>query len=244
MLVFKTTYKPFGNKAILIEWPQEISEEILQDILSFKNKIQLHYTGFYDITTAYNSLTIYLNSIIINFDNEIISLNKIYSYNVEKTKYKKNFTWRIPACYHSDLAPDLESFLELKNLTLSKLIDLHSRTIYTVYFLGFLPGFPYLGGLSNQLHLKRKTAPDLNIKKGAIGIGGQQTGVYTVDSPGGWHIIAKTPINFFDINKEPPCFIKAGDKIIFDPISKSTYNSIAKQILNDTYKIKKQNLYV
>jgi KipI family sensor histidine kinase inhibitor len=234
---FNLIYKAFSSRAILIEWPREISETVLKDILNFKYKIQNHYTDFYDISTAYNSLTIYLSKDILSIEKEVNKLNEIYRYGLENTSVK-NCVWQIPVCYDKGLAPDLESFLSAKKLTLQQLIDLHAKRLYTVYFLGFLPGFPYLGGLSKELFMPRKLSPDLNIKKGAVGIGGQQTGIYSIDSPGGWHIIGKTPLTLFDVNKNPPCFLKAGDKIIFEPITKSAFDEIIDQVLKSTYTVK------
>ncbi len=238
MTSFNLTYKPFGNKAILIEWPREISEIVLQDILKFKYKIQNHYTDFYDISTAYNSLTIYLNKDILSIEKEIYKLNEIYKYGLENTN-KKNCIWHIPVCYDKELAPDLKSYLTSKKMSLQQFIHLHAR-LYTVYFLGFLPGFPYLGGLAKELYMSRKPIPDLTVEKGSVGIGGRQTGIYSIDSPGGWHIIGKTPVSFFDVTKNPPCFLKAGDKIIFESISKEIFTEISDQILKGTYTIKKE----
>ncbi|MFK5891245.1 MAG: 5-oxoprolinase subunit PxpB [Flavobacteriaceae bacterium] len=241
MSPFKLTYKTFGNKAILIEWPLEISETILYDILKFKQRIKNHYSDFYDISTAYNSLTIYLNKELLNIDKEIDILNKIYLLGLDKN-LSNNYIWHIPVCYDKTLAKDLSAFLKLKNLDLKQLISSHSAPLYTVYFLGFLPGFPYLGGLPKELHAPRKSQPELHIAKGAVGIGGQQTGIYPQDSPGGWHIIGKTPLSLFDVSNNPPCLLKAGDKIKFEPVSVTTFNEIKNQIVAHTYTFKKEAL--
>ena len=103
-------------------------------------------------------------------------------------------------------------------LEVNELIHLHSKNTYMVYFLGFMPGFPYLSGLNPRLHYQRKEKPKVNVPKGSVGIGGKQTGIYTTDSPGGWHIIGSTPINLFDSTTSPPCFIKPGDIISFKKI--------------------------
>ena len=118
----KLTLKPFGNKAILIEWPPVISESILKDILCFKHKLQNHYANFYDISTAYNSLTIYLKSAFLDFENEVEKLNTIYNLEI-KSKEIENYIWHIPVCYDKDLAPDLDSFLKVKKLENNSLLS-------------------------------------------------------------------------------------------------------------------------
>jgi len=241
MSFFNPTYKPFGKKAILIEWPNKISESILYDILRFKENIRTSYNNFKDITTAYNTLTVNLNNIDLMIDIEIVKLKKIYKNNTV-IKSLKNYLWHIPVCYNSALAVDLENVLEIKNMSLKKLIKRHSEPIYTVYFLGFLPGFPYLGGLPNILHMPRKAMPKNSVTQGSVGIGGQQTGIYTTDSPGGWHIIGKTPLLFFDANKKEPCLLKAGDKIKFESVSKEQFLTIKEQVKRGIYNIKKEIL--
>jgi len=116
---------------------------------------------------------------------------------------------------------------------------MHSNNIYTVFFMGFLPGFMYLGGLDERLFFNRKPNPRLHIAKGSVAIGGKQTGVYPSKSAGGWNIIGRTPISFFNIKDEIPCFTKAGDKIKFVPISLDEYHRIEKRIVKNTYTISK-----
>ncbi len=239
--MYNLSYKAFGNKAILIEWPQLISEEILYDILSFKNKIEDLYNNVLDISTAYNSLTIYLKKEILDIEKEKFKLNQIYILGFKDTDIK-NFVWYIPVCYNKAVAPDLVDFLKQKNLELQQLIKYHIKNLYTVYFLGFLPGFPYLGGLPKVLHIPRKKTPHIKVEKGSVGIGGQQTGIYTMDSPGGWYIIGKTPISFFDANLKEPCFLKAGDKIKFESISYKQYLNLSNQVERGLFKLKKEVL--
>ena len=134
--------------------------------------------------------------------------------------------WKIPVCYDAVFGIDLKTISEEKNLPIEAIVKHHSQTIYTVYFIGFLPGFLYLGGLNETLYMPRKSTPRLKIEKGAVAIGGSQTGVYPSDSPGGWNIIGNSPIEFFNPKLKTPCFAKAGDHIIFQPISLSAYKNI------------------
>ena len=116
---------------------------------------------------------------------------------------------------------------------------MHLSALYRVYFLGFLPGFLYLSGLDSRLYLKRKKKPLLNVPKGAVAIGGMQTGIYPNISPGGWHLIGNTPVNLFNPKKNPPCFAKPGDWISFEQINSQTYSKIESEQQNGNYQLDK-----
>lgn len=216
------TYQPYGENAILISWPNEISESNRQEIYIFNQKIQSLVPKYIiETVTAYCSLTIYLQSDC----NQKALLTKLKSLQL-KQKYIVNQSklWEIPVCYDLSLGLDLKELAQQKKLSVEKVIQLHSQTIYTVDFLGFLPGFPYLSGLNPMLHTPRLKTPRQSITKGSIGIGGNQTGIYPIDSPGGWNIIGQTPLSFFDPNKPQPCFIRPLDTIKFQVINFDEFN--------------------
>ncbi len=225
-MAFNLTYKPFGERSILIEWPAVINEVILQDIIRFKEEItSFNIESIVEIKTAYNSLLIIYNAVCRNFENEVSILKSIYkSSDLEYDRMSK--LWVIPVCYDSVFGIDLEAIALEKGLSKEVVIKRHIQAIYTVYFIGFLPGFLYLGGLDESLYIPRKSTPRLQIKKGAVAIGGQQTGVYPSESPGGWNIIGNTPVEFFNPKLETPCFAKSGDKICFKSVSLKEYNDI------------------
>ncbi|MFK4996767.1 5-oxoprolinase subunit PxpB [Bacillus sp. N9] len=109
----------------------------------------------------------------------------------------------IPVCYEEPFSPDLTAVAHYHHLTTSEIINIHSAPIYHVYFLGFAPGFPFLGGMNEAIATPRKDTPSLQISKGSVGIAGKQTGIYPFASPGGWQIIGRTPIDLFNINNDP-----------------------------------------
>lgn len=119
----------------------------------------------------------------------------------------------LPVCYDARLAPDLTAVAEYTGLGVEAFVDQHSRADYRVYFLGFKPGFAYLGGLPEALHMPRKDSPRLNVPAGTVGIGGAQTGIYPGPSPGGWQLIGRTPIRLFDLQQSPPSFLQPGDRL-------------------------------
>ena len=239
---FDITYKPYGNQAILVEWPAKIDENILKDIIIFKNKIEKNRIKvIVDIINTYNSLTIIYNTTIENIYDEILTLKSIKNQKNIATS-EQNYLWNIPVCYDEKFGIDLQEISEIKKLTIDELIHLHSSAIYTVYFIGFLPGFLYLGGMDKRLHFPRKGSPRLNVSKGSVGIGGSQTGIYPSQSAGGWNIIGNSPISLFNVASDNPCFAKAGDKIRFAPIDFHEYQHIELQVAHGMYKLKKEML--
>lgn len=233
-------YKPFGERSILIEWPQVISENVLESLLSYKHKLENYsFKQKVYIKHAYNSILITYDLTINNFYDEVLTLKSIFNSEFKDVK-KEPKLWNIPVCYDLEFGMDLEEISNKNNLTISDIIRLHTSPKYLVYFLGFLPGFLYLGGLDEQLHFPRKKTPRLNIEKGSVAIGGSQTGIYPTQSPGGWQIIGKTPINFFDLDAEKPCFANAGDKIQFVSVSRSDYDSILTKVERKDYIIESE----
>ncbi|MGC6429446.1 MAG: 5-oxoprolinase subunit PxpB [Jejuia sp.] len=223
---YELTYKRYGASSILIEWPQNIDTSILDDILVFKSRIEEAYSKeLRFVNNAYASLLLSFKEDILDFSSEIEKLKIMYQSSKESQISEKKL-WKIPVCYDESFGIDLEFLSKDKIISISEIIDLHSQPIYTVYFIGFLPGFLYLGGLNELLFTPRKASPRLNVPKGAVALGGSQTGVYPSESPGGWQIIGNSPINFFNIKDEDPCFAKAGDALKFYPVSLKVYNDI------------------
>ena len=214
----------YNEDSILIEWPKIINKSILNDILNFSNKLSKIKTIHY-IMNGYNSLLIRYKSNIKSFDKEIINLKNLYKEKISnKTIIKKH--WKIPVCYEDKFAPDISYVSKKLNLSSAKIIKLHTLKKYKVYFIGFLPGFLYLGKLDNKLKIPRKKNPSKDYMGGSIGIAENQTGIYPNVSPGGWNIIGNSPIVFFDPLNNPPCFAFSGDTVEFYSINEKEYNRI------------------
>ncbi|RIM80640.1 5-oxoprolinase subunit PxpB, partial [Staphylococcus arlettae] len=135
----------------------------------------------------------------------------------------------IPVCYGGDYGPDLEEVAAVHNLSTTQVIDLHTKEDYLIYLLGFMPGFPFLGGLSSQLHTPRRSEPRTQIPAGSVGIANNQTGLYPKSSPGGWQIIGQTPIEVFNIERQPMCLYQPGDYIHFYSITTEEFQHIVEQ---------------
>jgi KipI family sensor histidine kinase inhibitor len=132
----------------------------------------------------------------------------------------------IPVCYDLELGPDLLDVAQHAGLSLDEVVRQHSSPTYLVYFLGFSPGFVYLGGLPEALHTPRLATPRPSIVGGSVGIAGSQTGIYPVDSPGGWRLIGRTPVCMFDPEATPPTRLQPGDRMKFSPIDRATFEDM------------------
>lgn len=240
MTSYKLSYKRFGERAILVEWPAIIDKNILNDVLHFKYKIKTHYNEYkVQITNAYNSLLVSYDLEFVDFDKRVDELKQLYDSKSNRGGSASKL-WKIPVCYDDKFGIDLDGLSTTKGLSRDEMIQLHTEVVYTVYFIGFLPGFLYLGGLNERLHTPRKKTPRLDIEKGSVAIGGKQTGIYPSQSPGGWHIIGNSPINFFNVNNNPPCFAKAGDYIQFYSVTLNVYNDIKTLVEAGVYQLESE----
>lgn len=222
---YKLTYKQFNENSILIEWPESIALEINNEVHVFAEVLRKVFReALIDLIPAYQSLTLVLKEPINNL-NELVNQLKLLYVTNEADKHYKPVIWELPVCYEAPYAPDLEILTKLTRLSREEIIRLHSETLYTVYFIGFLPGFLYLGGLNELLHIPRKETPSRKVSKGAVAIGGMQTGIYPEESPGGWYVIGNSPITLFDSSQSIPTPINPRDKIMFTPITKDEYEN-------------------
>ena len=237
---FQLTYKLFGRSAILVEWPANISQDIIQDIISFERHIK-EIDSILDTIIAYNSLLIRYQNPIVDQELTIRQLKNKYTASSYLIK-QDQFLWEIPVCYDASFGLDLEEIANKKKCSVADIVRLHTETDYLVYFIGFQPGFLYLGGLHQNLHVPRKSNPRVRVDKGSVGIGGAQTGVYPQNSSGGWNIIGKSPLNFFNMKATNPCFAKPGDRIQFVAVDIHTFYEIEREVIKQEFIIKKRPL--
>ncbi len=222
------SYFIYNESSILISYDNPIDSELVYTISNYKINIEKHIKGcIIEIVQSINSLLIIFNKDKVSSSELISELKKIE--NKESNYLKSNKIWQIPVCYDTKYAVDIESLANDKQLSPSEIIDAHKSKIYDVLSLGFLPGFMYLGFTHEHLYCERKQTPSLDIKKGSIGIALNQTCIYPQDSPGGWHIIGISPIDFFDLGSKAPCFAKPGDKIEFIEISSKQFQKMKKE---------------
>ena len=222
------TYFVFNERSILISYNHSINSKLISDLSNTRKTIETHLNDcIIEVVQSINSLLIIFDINKISANDLIKDLKRIED--MEDDLSESNKTWQIPVCYDLKFAIDLENFAKEKKLSTSEIINIHKSKVYDVLSMGFLPGFMYLGFTDKNLHCERKEVPSLDIKKGSIGIALNQTCIYPQNSPGGWHIIGVSPLNFFDLKSKNPCFAKPGDKIQFTEISNIQFQKMKKE---------------
>ncbi len=203
-----------------LKWDLEVSDRLLQVQIATKKHLEVNFKqDIQEIRIGFKTLGIVWNQqVLLEKVNDCIE--QMEENQISPLSQK---TWEIPVCYEEEFAKDLIPLAESKGLSPEEVINLHSKRPYRIHFFGFLPGFMYLQGLPEILHSARKPIPDRSIPAGSVAIGGSQTGIYPANSPGGWHLIGRSPIFFFDPKKQPPVWAEAGDRVQFSPISKEEY---------------------
>lgn len=217
-----------GDSSLLVEFGKEIDPEINRKIVATVQLMkEQHIEGVVDVIPAFASLLINYDPRVIGFEDfkeRIRNLLKVDA----KAGARSRRIYEIPVCYGGEYGPDLASIAENAGLSEEEVIRIHSSRDYLIYMLGFLPGFCYLGGLDERIFTPRLANPRLKIDAGSVGIGGSQTGIYPLDSPGGWQLMGKTPVKTYDPDREIPILVEAGDYIRFIPIDETEYKRIKK----------------
>ncbi|HEC96289.1 MAG TPA: 5-oxoprolinase subunit PxpB [Euryarchaeota archaeon] len=208
-----------GDSAIAIFLGNKIDEEINDKVLIVAKKIEdKKIKGIIEVVPTYTSVYIYYDPLEANYKEIISKIQEIVK-SVAKVREKiKTRTIQIPVAYGGDFGPDLEFVAKYHNMTEDEVIEIHSKPLYRVYMLGFTPGFAYMGGLDKRIATPRLKMPRKKVPAGSVGIAGEQTGIYPIESPGGWRIIGRTPLKLFDPRKEPPTLLLPGDRVKFVPI--------------------------
>ncbi|WP_409289838.1 5-oxoprolinase subunit PxpB [Peribacillus sp. SCS-37] len=234
-------FYPLGDQAVVIELGKDINEES-------QRKVQL-VTSFLDgnmepwmveYIPAFTTVTVFYDPVEVI--TQFRGLSK-FPYDIVCTQLKRLLsqmpasgeipqrTVEIPVCYGGEMGPDLPFVAEHNGLTQEEVIHIHSSGEYTVFMIGFAPGFPYVGGMSDTIATPRRDTPRLKIPPRTVGIAGKQTGVYPIETPGGWQLIGRTPLELFRPEEEPPTLLRAGDKIKFNPISIEEYIRLRGDLL-------------
>ena len=208
---------PSGESIIIIQDLKNLKSSSL-----FRYIEKLNLTEIEDIISLKNSLGIIFNPYKITSERLIKKIQNVISDKNLNIK-KKSKTWKIPICYDKDFAIDFKEISSISKLDLEQLKKKHFNKTYEVDLIGFLPGFLYLGDLDKSLRFPRKKNPRTSIPEGSVGIAGNQTGIYNIESPGGWNIIGRTPLKLFNKSKNPPININQGDKVIFQEITKEDF---------------------
>ena len=182
--------------------------------------------GLRDVVPAYRSMTVYFDPLLCDgqrLADDLLTLSQT----LPSSRAKPPRTHDIPVCYGGVSGPDLDEVARLSGLSPDEVVALHHSVAYRVYMLGFLPGFPYLGSVPSAIRVPRLAEPRMKVPAGAVAIAGQQTGVYPLESPGGWRILGRTPLRLFNPARPEPCLLAPGDQVRFVPIDSQTFKQLA-----------------
>lgn len=225
---------PVGDQAITLQFKQVISDEVNKQVISMMNSIsraKLH--GVTELVPTYASLLVYYDPRLISYQALSWQLHTLVTEQAIEPYGQREVI--IPAVYGSKWGPDLEDVALYHKLTPQEVIHIHTSVQYRVYMLGFSPGFPYLGGLPSQLHTPRLSTPRAQVPAGSIGIAGSQTGMYSLATPGGWRIIAHSPLRLFEASNAEAFLLRVGDFVRFTAVSVDEYEDVRDQVLKGTY---------
>lgn len=228
--------KRYSENTVTVYIGDGISESVNKTLVHLKHELENRkIDGVTEIVISYTSLIIYFDIFKIRGEEleEMLKDIDLEALEGQSLEYK---LVEIPVCYGGEFGPDLDRFEE-DGLTPEEVIEMHSGTEYLVYMLGFMPGFPYLGGLDERLFKDRLDNPRTSIPAGSVGIGGKQTGMYPFTSPGGWNLLGRTPVPLFDEGREPSILYEAGDRIVFKAIDEDEYKAIEQQVASGDYEV-------
>lgn len=223
------SFSPLGDQAIIIEVGNEINEETHHRIRAIASLLEAdppHWMT--EFIPAFTTVSIIYNPLHVSYGELKSGLTALLK-KASDIKIPPPRTIEIPVCYGGDHGPDLEFVAQHNGLSIEEVIAIHTGASYTVHMIGFAPGFPYLGGMSEKIAAPRRESPRVTIPERSVGIAGNQTGVYPISTPGGWQLIGRTPTRLFLPKKEIPSLLRAGDTIFFKQITAEEYQALEEK---------------
>lgn len=224
------TFNIAGDQSILVTFSeQHISDEASKSVRKLAELVERKkVVGMEEVILGYSSLLVHYNPMKITYESMLQILKKLLQ-QIDLSENEQTNHIEIPVLYGGALGPDLAEVAHFHNLPEEEVIRVHTTPSYTVNFLGFTPGFPFLSGLSSKIATPRLANPRTRIRAGSVGIANNQTGIYPVNSPGGWQLIGHTPITLYDSQRHNPFLLSPGDKITFKAITKEEYVQLIRQ---------------
>ncbi|MGM9949820.1 MAG: 5-oxoprolinase subunit PxpB [Lysinibacillus sp.] len=230
------TIHPLGDSALVVHLGEGIDPAIHEKVQHLSLLLENNpFPGFIEAVPSYNRLTVYYHpaavysmtaapmkkspyQMVSSFVSELLK-------EMGTSRRAEQRLIDIPVAYGGEHGPDLGHVASHNGLSIEEVIHIHSSAEYLVYMIGFAPGFPFMGGMDERIATPRKDSPRLSITPGSVGIAGKQTGIYPLETPGGWQIIGRTPLDLFLPEDTPPTLLQSGDKVRFIPISPEEFAS-------------------
>lgn len=234
----KPKYLLAGDSTLIVEFGDKIEEAVNSKIRSLNLAIvNGNIPGIKEMVPTYRSLMIIYEPDVIELDHLKNRIDEIQA-KLSELKLPEARVIEIPTLYGGEYGPDINFVAEHNKISVEEVISIHTSVEYLIYMIGFTPGFPYLGGMSDKIATPRLNTPRTKIPAGSVGIAGAQTGIYPIESPGGWQLIGRTPVKLYDPYRDEPVLLNAGDYIKFKAIDEKEYKNILKAEENGTYRIK------
>lgn len=221
-------FLPCGDTALAVEFGNEIDQAVSEAVLALDAALAgRQVEGIVETVPTFRSLMIHYDPLAVAPETLTDLVLELVTESSSHPPEQRR--WQIPACYEPQFAPDLDEVAGLTGLSSAEVVELHSATEFHVYMIGFLPGFPYMGNLPEPLRLPRRQEPRVRLPAGSLAIAMAMTAIYPVESPGGWHLIGRSPVRLFDVKWECPSLLRPGDKVRFKPVTVSQFERIGRE---------------
>lgn len=228
------TFTPLGDRAVVVQLGARIGDDVFRRVQAALHRLHNAHPAITDLVPGYTSVTVHYDPVVVGCRTDAAPHEILARALDEKLRALDDASpletrqVEVPVCYDGPLAPDLDRVARHTGLTPATVITLHSAAAYTVQMIGFTPGFPYLAGLDPRLATPRHAEPRTRVVAGSVGIGGEQTGIYSLATPGGWNLIGSTPLSLFDATRDPAALLRIGDRVRFVAINRERYDAMVR----------------
>ena len=229
-------FLPAGDTGLVVEFGDRVDRALSERVLRLSSSVRSsNIPGVIETVPTYRSLLVLYDPLVVAYARLVASLEQCLRSDDHQSFPSRR--WRIPACYEPSYAPDLLEVAQRTNRSVDDVIHAHASVWFYVYMIGFAPGHPYLGDLPDWLSLPRRPDPRVKVPAGSIGIAGNMTVVYSMETPGGWNLIGAVPVRLFDLRWPEPSLLKAGDQVRFEPVKSSEFDEIQTAAAAGDYRI-------
>jgi KipI family sensor histidine kinase inhibitor len=227
---FRPAIAPAGDRAVCVELGDGISVEVNTRVRALELLLQAGaVAGVVETVPTFRSLLVYYDPLVTGYDALAAGLEELAG-RAERVSLPPSRQVELPCCYDPELGLDLEAAARRLEVSPDEVVRLHAEPTYHLYFIGFTPGLPYMTGMPERLHLPRLPTPRTRVPPGSVGIGGIQCCIYSVESPGGYWLLGRTPLRLYDPEGPEPILLQAGDRVRFRPIGRAEFDDIAAAV--------------